>query len=336
MSSDFTLHAPPGDDAFDAARDWVLRLDENPALAPQCDAWRARSRDNDAAYREVRRVFDAASGLEGLVDPAWRTEADALGRTPMGRIQNWTRRGPGRIVVPLAMAASVAMAVLLPGLLGGHGQPVETGVAETRLLALADGSRVTLGARSGMDVSFDGVRREVTMKRGQAFFEVEHDAARPFTVIAGDAEIRVTGTKFDVHWIGDTVAVSVLEGRVELRKRRLIPIGSTQAERVLTAGTGADLAEGEAFSAVSPMTVTPGEWRRGRLFYSETSLSEIVADVQRYSATPIRIAQPSVGGLKVTTSFRADNVDQFVSNIEASLPVAATRAADGSITFSTK
>jgi transmembrane sensor len=191
---------------------------------------------------------------------------------------------------------------------------------------------VTVGARTDVKVLFTKAERQVTLTSGQAFFEVAHDAARPFIVLAGNAEIRVTGTKFDVRRIGDDVQVSVLEGRVELRRRSLVPVLKERAPaRVLTAGERSVLDDGQAFTPEAPAPVRPGEWRSGRLYYSEAPIADIVADLQRYSDVPIRIADADVGELKVTTSFRSNDVDRFVKNLETTMPIEAKRAKDGAI-----
>jgi len=101
---------------------------------------------------------------------------------------------------------------------------------------------------------------------------------------------------------------------------------------VLGAGLRAQLDPGKTFSPAARSPVTPGEWRAGRLFYSEAPLEQIVADVQRYSPVPIRITD-DVGALRLTTTVRPGDIDQFFRNIEAVLPVEARKSADGAMTI---
>lgn len=331
----------------DQARAWVLRLAEIPEAAPECDAWRSQNPAHEAAFQEAQKIWNAAQALASVLDGNWREEVDALTRSPVMRAQHWALLGAGRVVLPLALAASLVLGIALPQFLqmlpapieppGPVARVVETRIAETRVLTLNDGSRVTLGARTGVEVQFEAGRRQVRLEDGQAFFEVAHDAARPFVVLAGNAEIRVTGTKFDVRRIGDDIEVSVLEGRVELNRRT--PAGSlpdTAPVRVLTAGQSSHLERGLAFTPATPAAITPGDWRTGRLYYSEAPLSEIIADVQRYSPVPIRIASSDVAAMRVTTSFRADNLDQLVTNLESTLPITSRRTSDGGIVLAAR
>lgn len=317
-------------DVTDEARNWVLRLSEGEAAAG-CNDWRALDPAHDLAFQDAATTWAAIahSGIARSGD--WRTELAHIKR------RRWYHRPLARFVIPTALAASLVAALLVVPFAQNGERPdlvVETKVAENRALALADGSAVTVGARSDVKVNFADNRREVVLERGQAFFEVAHDPSRPFFVIAGDAEIRVVGTKFDVRRVGDTVEVSVLEGRVEVRKRSALPfLAPTAPDRVLTAGETSlfDPAVASHFAPVREAEVTPGEWRSGRLYYADASLGEIVAEFNRYSMKRVVISDPALAGQRMTTSFRAGDLDGFVENLEATLGVDGRKSADGSV-----
>ena len=73
-----------------------------------------------------------------------------------------------------------------------------TATGESRTVTLADGSQVNLSGGSAIGVDITSEERRVRLLSGEAFFDVAHDAARPFTVEAGEARIVVLGTAFDV------------------------------------------------------------------------------------------------------------------------------------------
>src|SRR3546814_12912204 len=90
-------------------------------------------------------------------------------------------------------------------------------VGEQRSARLAAGSTVIWRSGTARVVRFaNGVRR-ATLARGEACVEIRHDAAHPFTVDAGDCEVRVLGTRFSVRRDGDRTRVVVVDGRVEVR-----------------------------------------------------------------------------------------------------------------------
>lgn len=318
------------------ARAWVFRLAAEPDL-PEAEhdallQWRGQTSEHDAAFALALRTWRGLAETATARDDDWRDELRAIRRRP------WRVRPAAWIAVPVALAASLAAVALVPPLLAPPGESIATATAQNRVVALDDGSRLTVGAQSGVEVRFAADRREVVLDHGQAFFEVAHDSARPFYVLAGRAEIRVTGTRFDVRRVGDGVEVSVLEGRVELRRRPLLPLvpaflRQPTPERVLTAGEESDLrpGAGTGFAPERKAEVPAGEWRDGRLYYVDAPLAEVVADAARYSRIAVTLRDPALGQLRVTTSFRAGDVKGFVGNLEAVLPVRGRPAADGTI-----
>src|SRR5690606_10548060 len=61
-----------------------------------------------------------------------------------------------------------------------------TKVGDQEKITLADGSIVTLNTASRIEARMNGQERTVRLLEGEAFFEVAHDASRPFRVYAGD------------------------------------------------------------------------------------------------------------------------------------------------------
>ena len=86
-------------------------------------------------------------------------------------------------------------------------------------ITLADGSRVILGPDSRLTVPGDyGTTARSVELRGDGYFDVRHDAAKPFTVRVGHAVVEDIGTTFTVESdAGDTTTVSVVSGSVRLR-----------------------------------------------------------------------------------------------------------------------
>ncbi|MEX5491464.1 FecR domain-containing protein, partial [Pseudomonas fulva] len=79
-----------------------------------------------------------------------------------------------------------------------------------------------------------------TLKKGEAFFKVSHDATHPFIVHAGEGQVRVTGTQFNVWKYEDQVRVTLLEGSVQIASDRVH--GSVP----LTPGMQASYQQGDA------------------------------------------------------------------------------------------
>jgi transmembrane sensor len=238
--------------------------------------------------------------------------------------------------VALATAAVAVLAFIgsfMLELLEGH----ETGVGQTRVLTLSDGSTVVLGARSRVVVKFTDRERLVRLTAGEALFEVRRNAARPFVVDAGDTVIRDVGTRFDVNRAGASVRVAVLEGEVEVRERGAPAAHLVKAVQFLRAGDSLEAIRGQAedrlqqpgsfiVRPVEPVAVTA--WRDGRLVYENARLVDVIADVNRYYGPGVTLDSPSAD-LRVTASFRTNEIPAFLNTLDSALPVKIVRGNSG-------
>src|SRR5690606_8994575 len=123
--------------------------------------------------------------------------------------------------LPAAATAALALAAVFSlGRFGGWPPPAqaryETPVGGHQSLPLRDGSRMELNTDTRVRAAVTASAREVWLDRGEAYFEVRHDAQRPFVVWAGERKITVLGTRFSVRRDGDKIRVAVAEGRVEI------------------------------------------------------------------------------------------------------------------------
>jgi MFS family permease len=92
----------------------------------------------------------------------------------------------------------------------------QTAKGERKSAALADGSHIDLAAATRLTVALAASERRVTLEEGEAIFDVAADAGRPFIITAGDRQVRVVGTEFDVRRRGDQLSVTVRRGVVEV------------------------------------------------------------------------------------------------------------------------
>ena len=125
------------------------------------------------------------------------------------------KRHPRRARV-FALAASVAGLTLLGAwmFLSAGTQTIETERGERREVALADGSVLEVDPETRLWIHFDEHARRVTLERGRALFRVAKNPDRPFLVQADGTTVRAVGTAFGVERDGETVKITVSEGRV--------------------------------------------------------------------------------------------------------------------------
>ena len=194
----------------------------------------------------------------------------------------------------------------------------ETAVGGHKKITLADGSSVILNTNSRLDVDFSGDHRDVHLTRGEAYFEVVHNKARPFTVYANNYVVRDIGTAFDVHLSkAGMVEVGVTKGSVEVKPATGAP-DTVKSRRVLAAGDVIVLGQSVEPAAI-PSRVDLGRklaWRQGQLIYNGQPLSEVLADISRYSNIKIELADPTLENLPVGGAFRTDQIEAIIAALE--------------------
>jgi transmembrane sensor len=320
--------ADPDSDIARQARRWAVALGAGP-LPPReqkrFEQWLAADPAHAAAFADSRAVFEDLGRLQNLRAYA-RLPARPL--SPVARLQLWWEGAHAAPKFALA-AASLALAVAITWqFISIRTDSYQTSVGQTRQVALADGSQVDLGPASSLRVRLSHGRRDAFLDSGEAFFTVAKQHDRPFYVDAGEAQVRVVGTQFNVRRDAKLVRVAVQEGVVQ--------VGAKYGGQALTLRRGQDAtAKDGALSEGSIDAAEAGAWRGGRVYYAGARLSEVVADARRYTSRPITFASPEIAELEVTASFRTEGFEAFITGLPAVLPVAVAAQPDGSLLIRT-
>lgn len=287
----------------------------------------------DATWRDFNRL--AAARPEG----AGEGDADLLAPRLRPR-----RRAP-LVWGGLAAAAAVALACVGVWQFFSPRPTAETEIGGFRELRLADGSVVQLNTDSAVRTRFTAGERRVELLRGEAFFDVAANPARPFIVGAGGVAVRAVGTAFNVRLREAAVEVLVTEGKVQvndsLKGGSLLGVDAAGAPSLLVQGEMAVIpasatAESQAAtsSAAVVALVAPVEveralaWQERRLDFEARPLGEVVAEFNRYNRTKLVIADPRLGAQRFSGSFRAEGYEPFVRLLEQNFGVAAVREGD--------
>jgi transmembrane sensor len=103
---------------------------------------------------------------------------------------------------------------------------IATELGEWKTVTLADSSEVRLGPNTRLSVELSDDRRSVELLRGEAYFKVAKDPARPFVVAANKFGVRAVGTEFAVARRNGELIITVAEGIV-----RVAPLSPRSHER---------------------------------------------------------------------------------------------------------
>lgn len=291
-----------------AAADWVQRRNLwtwAEADQAEFDAWLAESDTNHIAYLRQNAVWNAAGRLNAL-----RQQQPMRQGVPSPKLGRWTLL---RSVAAVALVAAVGFASFVY-----FNRPLDTIYLTTvgghKIITLADGTRIELNTDSALRIR-DGNVRQVTLLRGEAYFDVHHDGTDPFAVTANGYRITDLGTKFSVRASASAVRVSLLEGSAVVA-----PVTGQKAHRSALLMPG-DVATANAKSLVivkKPVSslATALGWRRGVLIFKDTELADAAAEFNRYNTRKIRLDDPAVAHLKINGTFQAENAELFASSIQ--------------------
>jgi len=213
-----------------------------------------------------------------------------------------------------------------------------TDVGEQKPITLADGSRVLLNTDSRIQVNYSAQQREVFLLRGEAYFEVAHNAERPFLVYAGANMVRAVGTAFTVYLKKQDIEVVVTEGIVELSAMANGSGGRTAKNLIkpaikladIKAGQSADFnQEVESIQPVMPLEIKRKlSWREGILAFSGEPLEQVVAEISRYTPVTIVISDPAIRNVRIGGYFKVGATDALLEALETSFGVRVNRVND--------
>jgi len=268
-----------------------------------------------------------------------------LAHTSVGRDRDLSRARRRAWPAGRAVAAAALLMLCLVGLatlgarwrLGaGPDAPATTAIASAassvRTIALPDGSRVMLDRHSEIRIAFDRGQRRLRLLSGRARFEVAHDAARPFTVDAGDGSVVAHGTIFDVAFDGGDIQVVLLRGAVEVRKHSAISPTRGEGVRHLAPGQAIRIGRGPL-----PVPVTASgldlQWADTMIAFENASLSDAVAAFSRTSPRPVRLDGAALARHRLTGAFRRDDPDGFARTVAATFGLTRRDDPDHGVTL---
>jgi transmembrane sensor len=273
----------------------------------ELDAWLESSPANRIAYWRMEAAWKQAERLSALRKPQ------------AGAGANKARRSYAKILA--AVAATVAIvavgALSLPDSKPPPGKVYSTPVGGRLTLALKDGSRIELNTDTRLRIP-SGDARHAILEKGEAYFQIRHDAAHPFEVAAGGNRIIDLGTKFSVRAGSNRVEVALIEGSA-----RVEPASPAEGASAVILRPG-DVAVATSDSlAVSrkPQAALSDKlaWRNDMLAFKYATLAEAAAEFNRYNDTKIVVADPRVAKLTIYGNFPTRDVAGFADAAQVSL-----------------
>jgi transmembrane sensor len=324
-------------------RELLLRYlsgDASPEETARVEAWlfEDAERWSELAKLGEQRAdaaLDRAAVEEAAVDVWARLKADVGDEAELGELRRIpkprpTHRfafsssspwAPGRIAAALlvAVGAGSAMGLWLRARQAESPPAVRvasTAAGERATFRLPDGTGVMLGVASALryPANFGEGEREVTVE-GEAYFDVVHDARRPFVVRTGQLVAKDLGTQFTARFYPeDAVArVVVREGRLAIR-------ASQSAQTTVVAPGQEGRLSPDGVVALTPADTTAVfAWLTGRLVLRGVPLREALPELGRWFDLEFRLADSRLGDIPVTVSLTSRPTPTTLRTLAAAL-----------------
>lgn len=211
---------------------------------------------------------------------------------------------------------------------------------ERKSIQLPDGTKVMLNAGSTIHIAadFNASSRQLTLV-GEAFFDVVHNAEKPFIIHTGAMDIKVLGTVFNVRaYPGDkTSETSLLKGSVEVTlkndKKKKIYLHPNE-KIILPNITGVSAAANdkptdrnaatENFKITgltynrTDSTLTEVSWTENRLAFNDNNFETIAAELERWYNITISFTDEKVKQYRFTATFNQKTVEQVLQALQLS------------------
>lgn len=292
------------------ALQWIVRLTSGTATTTDAEAlrrWRAQSEAHEAAFAEAARL------RRTLQRAAAEFAAEYPSSTGGARFPEQRRLMTGRrALLGGAIAASGVAAAYLAlrpplGLWPSFAEltaDYRTATGEQRQVTLADGVSLAMNTQTSVAIASP---REIRLIAGEAEISIGQLPSQPVAVVAAGGRTIAGDATFNVRRYGSLVAVTCLEGGVEVRHRRRS--ADLRASQQVSYGDG-NLGE---VVAVDPVLVTA--WRQGLLIFHNERLSQVIDEVNRYRPGRIILANGELGRRLVNGVFHLDRIDGVIDQI---------------------
>ena len=189
----------------------------------------------------------------------------------------------------------------------------------TEKVELPDGSTVWLNENSQLAYAANfSNNRQLTLK-GEAFFEVERDAAHPLSIESGQTITTVLGTSFNIRAYPSesAVEVSVSSGKVSFAET----ISNTKPLILEKDQTG--VLDKGAWKLRKETAVQANRlaWRTKKLTFQDTKMLEVARDMERYFGIKMSNANPLLNNCRFTGEFKEPQLNDVLQAVEFALDI---------------
>jgi transmembrane sensor len=335
------------DEITDAAAHWCMRLHESDCTDAERNEfaqWLAADPLHAIEYEAMLEIWDVADQLPRpplaqVAHESCAAQSTSAPNPASANVVSMPAPAPRRTWASYGVAAAISLlAIPVAGYIGWNmgwlpsSYESYESTDRMRQLVLADGSQVQMNLGTQLSFSDYKDQRRVTLKKGEAFFEVTHSTEHPFVVKAAQGQVRVTGTRFNVWMYQDQVRVTLMEGSV------IVTTGHSSEGYRLDPGMQASYKDGDYEPQIKQTYSNDSTtaWRNGKLVIDNLALVDALPLINRYLNSPVLLADTATGKIRLGGIYNTSSIKDMVASLPKVLPVNLTNSKDGNPVISTR
>jgi ferric-dicitrate binding protein FerR (iron transport regulator) len=181
---------------------------------------------------------------------------------------------------------------------------------------LPDGSIVALNSNSKLvfPKQFEENTREVTIE-GEAFFDVKPNPEKPFIINAGNAQVIVVGTSFNVNaYTSETVEVTVKTGKVQVISKNEEALSAINEVYLIPGEKGTLFNNSSIIEKSENSNPNYLAWKTHDFIFQNIPLNEVFKCLEKTYHVNIKVVEPELNDLKLNAQFDKKSID-FILNV---------------------
>jgi len=299
---------------------WIDRRDGdgwNAEDQADLESWLAQSLTHHIAFWRLNAAWKRTERLAAL-----RTDGSREAETVERKKNNSTWARTAAALTLIALVGAATLYAMQPPLQKNYSTPI--GGRQT--VTLADGSMIDMNTDTAVRVSVDGKERKIWFDRGEAFFKIKHDSARPFVIVAANHLITDLGTAFSVRREASRVQIALTQGRAKVTPN---DSHSGMNAVVLEPGDVAIATPNSISVSRTSLLALNNElgWRRGVLVFYNTRLADAASQFDRYSEHKI-LVEGTAASIRIGGTFPVNNPVAFAAIAKRILHVQVSQLGD--------
>ncbi len=194
----------------------------------------------------------------------------------------------------------------------------EAAYGQKSVVALTDGSKVFLNSGSSISypIKFLPEVREIVLE-GEAFFEVEKDAARPFVVRTGEITTKVLGTSFNIQaFRGKQISVTVASGKVEVAAESDSALPGGKVKRVVLNPMQQAVFKDEELTTTDVDLTKFLAWKNNTLRFDDASIADVATELERWYNVDIEFENDKILNCRINGQFKDQSLVSVLKSIQ--------------------